>query len=375
MGEPAGKVRPRLAHPRQANGQGWLSAADPQEAAAGSPKAAPTSKPGSPRAAPAVESYQAKATKLAVCFVGLQVSYLTWGVMQETVVTTQYNPTELVPSGKFPSSTFLVFANRVLAILIAAALCLWRHGRLTSDAPFWMFSPCSLSNVLSSYGQYAALKYVSFPLQVLFKSTKLVPVMLMGKVLNNTSYTRRDYLEACTIAAGVAAFSLSRGSSKASGDTSAYGLALLTMYVACDAFTNQWQTRIKQDHGTVDSYHMMFAVNCFSILFTVGYLVTSGEWRVATDFLAHNPQCALHVLINSFTSATGQLFIFYTILKFGAVVLTIIMNTRQMMSMVVSCVLFQHPLSAGSYAGACVVFGVIGVRSKRSYLKHQKRAN
>ena len=34
------------------------------------------------------ETFKEKAVKLAICFFGLQVSYLTWGVMQETVSTT-----------------------------------------------------------------------------------------------------------------------------------------------------------------------------------------------------------------------------------------------------------------------------------------------
>lgn len=39
------------------------------------------------------------------------------------------------------------------------------------------------SNVMSSWFQYEALKYVSFPTQVLAKASKVIPVMLMGKVV------------------------------------------------------------------------------------------------------------------------------------------------------------------------------------------------
>ena len=69
-------------------------------------------------------------------------------------------------------------------------------------------APCALSNSLSSYGQYEALKYVSFPLQTISKSTKVIPVMLMGKVLNKKQYPRIDYLEALMISTGVILFSL-----------------------------------------------------------------------------------------------------------------------------------------------------------------------
>ena len=63
----------------------------------------------------------------------------------------------------------------------------------------------------------------------------------------------------------------------------------------------------------------------------------------------------------------GQLFIFYTIKKFGPIVFTIMMTTRQMLSLTVSCVVFGHKLGGGAVLGTCVVFGVLFYRTKRKY--------
>ena len=65
------------------------------------------------------------------------------------------------------------------------------------------------------------------------------------------------------------------------------------------------------------------------------------------------------------TSATGQLFIFYTIKTFGPVVFTIIMTTRQMFSIVLSTFLFGHPIKPVAVLGATVVFATIFNRIKR----------
>ena len=73
------------------------------------------------------------------------------------------------------------------------------------------------------------------------------------------------------------------------------------------------------------------------------------------------------MLTLSLTSATGQLFIFYTIKKFGPIVFTIMMTTRQMLSLTVSCVVFGHKLGGGAVLGTCVVFGVLFYRTKRKY--------
>lgn len=43
------------------------------------------------------------------------------------------------------------------------------------------------------------LRYVSFPTQTLFKCFKMVPVMLMGKVIGNKAYPSYDYAVAIMI--------------------------------------------------------------------------------------------------------------------------------------------------------------------------------
>ena len=48
----------------------------------------------------------------------LQVSYLTWGVLQEKIMTRTYRD-EAQNEGQFKDSQFLVFVNRILAFAIA----------------------------------------------------------------------------------------------------------------------------------------------------------------------------------------------------------------------------------------------------------------
>ena len=147
---------------------------------------APPNEPGpAGLAAQAKSDFAAQALKFLFCFAGLQVSYLTWGYMQELIMTTRFEPTPRVPDGKFPSAAFCVFSNRFLAIIVATIAVRIRHGALLQNnvAPLVAFAPCALSNTLSSWSQYASLRYVSFPVQTVFKSSKIIPVMIMGKVL------------------------------------------------------------------------------------------------------------------------------------------------------------------------------------------------
>jgi len=304
-----------------------------------------------------------KMVEFLISFGGLIVSYCTWGVMQELIMNTKFSPSPLVPSGMFPSSTFCVFSNRAFAIVVALIACYWRHGSVTSAASWISFTPAALSNTISSWAQYESLAYVSFPLQNLFKSTKLIPVMIMGNLLNNTQYSMTEILEAISISIGVLVFSMTKSSQKAnvSGgvsvyDSSAIGIVLLGVYIISDSFTSQYQTAIYKQYGKIDQFHMMFGVNLSAICITAVALIVSGEIPIVIDFLYYNPVALIYNIITAITSATGQLFIYYTIRKFGPVVFTIIMTTRQILSMVISTIYFRHPMLLSSAVGAMIVF-------------------
>lgn len=297
--------------------------------------------------------------QLLLCVVGLQASYLTWGYVQEKVMTKEYD------TGRFPSATFCVFSNRVVAILAGLALTLRKHGTLKLPAPYYAFAPSALANSLSSFGQYQALRYVSFPLQTLSKSTKVIPVMLMGKILNGKSYPWVEYAEALAISAGVSMFSLSEKSGKGDATTQLTGVLLIALYIATDSFTSQYQSRVYKNFPGVDQFQMMYATNMCAICLTLGALLASGELWTTVEFLRLNPAAAWDNATIAVTSATGQLFIFYTIKTFGPVLFTIIMTTRQMFSMMLSATVFGHTLGICAYLGTSLVFATVFAKMRR----------
>lgn len=78
-----------------------------------------------------------------------------------------------------------------------------------------------------------SLSYISYPLLLLAKSCKLVPVMLVGVVMLGRRHTRAEYLAVALITTGVALFSIKpeafkEGSAEAAGGTNnLLGLALV----------------------------------------------------------------------------------------------------------------------------------------------------
>lgn len=306
--------------------------------------------------------------RLAFCVMGLNVSFLIWGVLQERMLTQPYNDGEY-----FSSSYGLVFLNRLGGFIISG-LMLYAFKPPHTEAIIYEFSFPSVSNMLSSWCQYEALKYISFPTAMLFKCFKLVPIMLMGKYLGNKTYPAYDYVVSLLIGFGIALFMISTEDMEFGMDSigtpetwsgTMCGLMLLGFFLLFDSFTGQWQSRMFHQNECLSPFHMMFAVNTFSMVFSFITLVHTKELQPFWEFVVRHPEMHFHVMAFSVCSTVGQLFIFKTIQNFGAVVFAIIMNVRVILSIFVSCVLYSHTISSEGMFGLFIVFASVAYRTQR----------
>ncbi|PAA56396.1 hypothetical protein BOX15_Mlig016087g2 [Macrostomum lignano] len=322
---------------------------------------------------------------LTACFLGLQAAYLTWGLLQERMTTFDYN------GERFRDSQFLVFVNRALGGLLALPLMLL--APLTSGAtrkssqtkasdrmtdgkqspPAFEYVYSSVSNILSSWCQYEALVYVTFPTQVLAKASKIIPVMLMGRLVSRKSYRVDEYFTAGLISGGTALFLLSSPevaeapsspTSTATNPTSATqqqwmnavsGATLLAGYLMFDAFTSSWQSKLFASYRS-GPIQMLAGSSLASCLATVTAQLQQGSLVSALGFAYRQPLFASHLGLLALCSTLGQLVIFHTIDSFGPVTFTIIMTVRQGFAILISSVVYQHRLSGNAWCGVGVVF-------------------
>lgn len=309
------------------------------------------------------------------------VSYLIWGVLQEKIMTQEYVHMEGTKEVRvhFKESQFLVFANRFLAFLIAGIYLRLNAGSTTKQqsAPLYKFSISSIANILSAWFQYEALKFVNFPTQVLAKSCKIIPVMVMGKIVSRTQYQFYEYVTAGLISLGMVMFMFgSADESKGSAVTTLTGVFLLCMYMASDSFNSNWQGELFKSYR-MSPVEMMFGVNMFSCLFTGSSLFVQSGFLDSIEFAMRHPAFVYDCLLLSISAAVGQLFIYFTISKFGPVVFTIIMTLRQAVAILLSCVIYKHNISATGMFGILVVFLAIFLRiycNRRMRLLRRNRA-
>ena len=301
------------------------------------------------------------------CAVGFNVSFGIWGLLQERILTQTYN------GDFFEFSYGLVFINRLGGLVLSACLMYYYKVDFVMT-PLWEYSFPSVANMLSSWCQYEALKYVSFPTQMLAKAFKMVPVMLMGVFMHNKKYESYEYVSGAVVGFGLYLFLNSSEKidlkQNVFGDpesvTGAWcGVVLLILFLFFDSFTSQWQTRMFQLHKKMSPLQMMLITNAFSTVFAFITLVHQEELTSALTFVYSHPEIIMHLLIFCICSTVGQLFIFYTVKNFGAVVLSIIMSIRILVSTLLSCFVYVHPITELSFVGILIVFGAIAYRIRR----------
>lgn len=302
------------------------------------------------------------------CAAGLIVSFVIWGLVQERMLTQTYDGVF------FEYSYGLVFLTRLGGLVLSAFLMFYLKVEWVPSA-LWEYSFPSVANMLSSWCQYEALKYVSFPMAMLAKSLKMVPIMLMGKFMNNSSYESYEYICAATVGFGLYLFLDSSEHidlrANVFGDpenvTGAMcGVVLLVLFLFFDSFTGQWQSRMFQLNKSMSPLQMMLIMNAFSATFSFITLVHQEELTKCLTFVYEHPQMILHLIIFCICSTVGQLFIFYTVKSFGAVVFAVIMSLRILFSTILSCIVYSHPISELGLIGIIIVFGA------NAYRIHQK---
>lgn len=301
------------------------------------------------------------------------VSLALYGLVQERVMAHPYGGVY------FNVSLFLVLCNRVVAVGYAVSMAVARGEPFINKAPLWKYLAVSVSNVAATTCQYEALVYVAFPVQMLAKSFKMMPVMAWGMVISGKTYKARDWLIGGAVTWGVTQFLLTgtissarhHGQDNIQG-TSAMGLVLLGGFLACDGFTSAFQERLFSQHNT-SKYNQMLYVNLGSALISLTTLLVLGLLPSALAFCDAHPEILVHIAALSSTAVVGQFFIYSQVQEFGALVLAATMNLRQVISVMISYLTYGHPITLLQILGLFFVFAALFYKSYLAFTEKDDR--
>jgi len=309
--------------------------------------------------------------RLALSVAGIMGFFVVYGLLQERIMTTPYDEDPATETKEFfRDSTFLVLSNRLFAAFFAIIMVLRRGESIKNVAPLHKYAGVSLSNFCATWCQYEALKFVNFPTQTLGKCGKMMPVMLVGTFLSGKKYNFKDYAIAVSITAGCVIFMLTGDiSSSASVGNTPYGLFLMAAYMFFDSFTSTFQEKMFKGY-TMSTYDQMIYVNGFSAILSIIVLLANNGLSSAIAFSTRHPQLLFDSTLLSICATLGQMVIYYMIKEFGALIFSTVMVTRQVVSIILSCIIYLHPLTLPQWFSAALVFGTLYYKANEDRLKH-----
>ena len=306
------------------------------------------------------------------CFYGAGIigMLVIYGVVQERIMSIPYG----TPAVKFTDSVFLVFCNRFVAVVFAFCMVAGKGESFLNSAPLWKYLAVSFSNVYASTCQYEALKYVSFPVQMLGKSFKMMPVMVWGMIVSGKRYGATDWLIAGAITGGVTEFLMTGPISSSDDSSSTYGLMLLGGFLALDGFTSTFQEKLFKEHVT-SKYNQMLYINLGSCIISSFTLIASGRLTHAIGFATSHPAFAWDSVTLSAAAVGGQWFIYSQVKEFGALVFAATMNVRQVVSILISYAKYGHSITPLQVLGLLLVFAGLFYKSISGLLESPKDAS
>lgn len=291
-----------------------------------------------------------------------------YGVAQERILAVPYG------SEFFKFTFFLLLINRLIAIVYTLAMIRCKGEDYGTKAPLWKYLAISLSTVSASACQYEALKYVSFPVQMLGKSFKMMPVMLWSIAIARKSYGVREWTIALMITWGVSQFLLTGDitPNRAQSETSSYGLILLLAFLGFDGFTSTFQEKLFKDHQT-STYNQMLYVNIGSSLVCLGSLANSGDLLRAFGFCVQHQEVLVHIASLSVAAVAAQYLIYTEVKHFGALALAATMNLRQVLSILMSYLYFRHTITVLQFIGMVIIFSALFYKTHHAWKSQHAR--
>lgn len=283
---------------------------------------------------------------------GIILCFFYCGVMQEKMIEEVWGENRDPES--FIYCVIFLFMQCLISYLYSILLqntFIYQGENKTSSLYYWS---CAMTYVSGMICSNMSLDWISYPVQVLGKSCKPLPVMCISVLFGNKSYPAHKYMFVLLIIIGVI---LVMNDDKPSTNIyqSRFGEVLLVVSLVMDGFTAAIQERMLINYKT-KALHMMASINKWSAVFLLIIVSTSGEIVSFFNFMYNHPKLTWNLVIYSVVNAQGQVFLFMTIEHFGALFSSIVTTARKVFTVLGSVFFFGHSMVPRQWVGTLIVF-------------------
>lgn len=331
--------------------------------------------------------------RLVMYILSLYAIFMTWGFLQEKITTTRYvmqSPTEdeaISQQWVYPMMLNTIMTGTAAVTAFLVELCFKQSSERMPIVSYKEFWKISLTAAMASPIGYYSLKFISYPMMILTKSCKPVPVMFVGALLYRKSYAWYKYASVLLLCGGISLFTAAKSSSHKQGDgenstaMQLFGLFLVLFNLCLDGITSNEQDHVfSKFHPT--SLQMMKYANAWQAaylsLYLVFDLIVNGRYSDIVNSLymmLFFGGLSRDILIFCLCSCLGQLILYGLIKEFGSLVWITVAVSRQLFTILLSVFIFGHNVNGWQWFGIVLVFGGLSLEIVLTYMTKPKEAD
>uniref|UniRef100_A0A1J3H049 UDP-galactose/UDP-glucose transporter 2 n=1 Tax=Noccaea caerulescens TaxID=107243 RepID=A0A1J3H049_NOCCA len=277
-----------------------------------------------------------------ICTSGFFFGYLVNGVCEEYV----YNRLQ------FSFGWYFTFIQGFVYLFL-----IYLQGFTTKQIVNPMRTYVKLSAVLmGSHGlTKGSLAYLNYPAQIMFKSTKVLPVMIMGAFIPGLrrKYPVHEYISAFLLVLGLILFTLA--DAQMSPNFSMIGIMMITGALIMDAFLGNLQEAIFTMNPETTQMEMLFCSTVVGLPFLFVPMVLTGEVFRAWTACAQHPYVYGVLVFEAMATFIGQVSVLSLIALFGAATTALITTARKGVTLLLSYLIFTKPLTEQHGSGLLLI--------------------
>ena len=208
-----------------------------------------------------------------------------------------------------------------------------------------------------------AVRYVTYPTKVVFKSAKLIPTMAVASVWQGQRYSQWEYLAAVLLCAGAAGYSFGSGNQNnntdaSSGPGASWGIFLLVCSIICDAIVPNYQ-KLLLNQG-ISAAQLMINVNTVGTGAVILYMLVTGQLLDIASACQSHPLLLLYLTCVGVGLSTAVWAYTKLIQATSSVIAVAVSTLRKVGTICLSYILFPKPLlTIHIFSGILVLLGMV----------------
>ncbi|KAK0168670.1 hypothetical protein PV327_002447 [Microctonus hyperodae] len=288
------------------------------------------------------------------CSIGIFFFYIVYGYLQELIFTLD---------GFRPHGWYLTLIQFGYYTLFGYLECKLKgiHRRM----PWSTYIGLALLTLGTMGFSNSSLGYLNYPTQVIFKSCKLIPVLIGGILIQKKQYGILDFLAAALLCLGLVMFTLA--DSMISPRFSITGVIMISCALLCDAVIGNVQEKAMRQYKATNTEVVLYSYSIGFIYLLVILLIT-GQFQSGVAFCSnHLVETYGYALLFSLSGYLGIQIVLTLVQSSGAFVAATVTTCRKAVTIIISFLIFYKPFTTQYiWSGLLVVLGIyLNIYSKR----------